>query len=100
MKAFLWIVSMLCLLAWSAGAWLAYAIIDVSGDWASGNADAVTTHPETVEWLSWLARFLSGFGEVAVAVIWAAGALVLVFVPWALGKLLDRNRRPSPPLAP
>ena len=95
MKAFLWIVTSIFIAFWTVSAWIAYAIIDVSGNWASGNADAVTSHPETVETLSWLARVLSGAGEFLVIAIWAIGTLMLAAVPWLLGKLIDRGRRKS-----
>jgi hypothetical protein len=97
LKAFLWIVTSIFIAFWTISAWVAYAVIDVSGNWASGNADAVTSHPETVETLSWLARVLSGTGEFIVIAVWALGTLMMAAVPWLLGKLIDRAR-PKPVL--
>lgn len=54
----LWIAVVL----WSLFAWGAYGLLDVFGDLAVRNADMVSDHPETVEWLSWSLAALRSLG--------------------------------------
>ena len=93
MKVFIWIVAFLFLAPWTGGAWIAYALVDVSGDWMAGNADMLAGDPQIVENLSWLARLLSGAGETIIFIVWALGAAVIAAVAWLFCKLVDRDRR-------
>jgi hypothetical protein len=93
MKAFIWVLTIICLIPWTGGAWLAYGLIDVSGAWISGNADLLAGDPQVVEGLSWLGRLTAGFGETVVAAVWAMGTLIVVAVAWLFTKLVDRDRR-------
>jgi hypothetical protein len=93
MKVFIWILTAICLMPWTGAAWLAYALIDVSGDWMSGNADLLAGDPQMVEWLSWFGRVTAGFGEAVVIAVWAMGTLVVLAIAWLFTKLVDRDRR-------
>ena len=93
MKAVIWMLALLILTPWTGGAWLAWALVDVSGNWLSGNADMFAAEPQVVETVSWLARLLSGAGETFIFVIWAIGAAIVAGFAWALGRLVDRERR-------
>ena len=93
MKIFIWILTAICLTPWTGAAWLAYALIDVSGDWMSGNADLMAGDPQMVEWLSWLGRATAGFGEAVVIAVWAMGTMIVVTIAWLFTKLVDRDRR-------
>src|ERR671918_334348 len=53
MKRLLWGLAWIAVLVWSLFAWGAYGLLDFFGGVAARNADIVTGHPETVEWLSW-----------------------------------------------
>ncbi len=52
MKRLLWILAWIAVAVWSLFAWGAYGLLDFFGGMAARNADIVTGHPETVEWLS------------------------------------------------
>ena len=53
MRRLLWIIAWFAVVIWSLFAWGAYGLLDFFGGVAARNADIVTGHPETVEWLSW-----------------------------------------------
>jgi ABC-type multidrug transport system permease subunit len=93
MKVFIWIAALVFLVPWTGGAWIAYALVDVSGNWMAGNADMLAGDPQIVETLSWLARTLSGAGEFIIFVVWALGAAIVAAVAWLFCRLVDRDRR-------
>lgn len=93
MKIFIWVVALILLVPWSGGAWLAYALVDVSGDWMSGNADMLAAEPQVVETVSWLGRMLAGVGETVIIVVWALGVLSVSAVAWVFCRLVDSNRK-------
>ncbi|MGE0667945.1 MAG: hypothetical protein AB7O49_15420 [Sphingomonadales bacterium] len=93
MKFLIWFLALLILAPWTGGAWLTWALVDFSGNWLSGNADMLAAEPEVVESLSWLARVASGLGETVIIVIWAIGTAIVAGLAWALGRMVDRDRR-------
>lgn len=93
MKIFIWVLAIVLLVPWTGGAWLAYALVDVSGDWMSGNADMVASEPQVVETVSWLGRLVAGVGEAVIIAVWALGTLSVVAIAWLLSWLVGRNRR-------
>ncbi|MEN3977178.1 hypothetical protein [Emcibacter sp. SYSU 3D8] len=93
MKIFIWIVAMIVLVPWSGAVWLSYALVDISGDWVSGNADLLAAEPQVVETVSWLGRTLAGVGETVIIVIWSLGVLSISVIAWGLCRLVDYNRR-------
>jgi hypothetical protein len=90
MRKIMWPVAWLAIAVWSGFAWLVYSLVDWGGQIASSNADAVTTHPETVEWLSWLATFGSGVGEWLVIGVWAVGTLLVLAIGFAGSRLFPK----------
>ncbi len=93
MKIVIWLLALLIIVPWTGGAWLSWALVDVSGNWLSGNADMLAMEPQMVESLSWLARAMSGTGEAIIFVIWAVGTAIVAGLAWALSRLVDRDRR-------
>jgi hypothetical protein len=93
MKILIWVIALIVLTPWTAGAWVAYMLVDVSGHWMSGNADMLVAEPEVVETLSWLARLMAGVGETVIIAVWAIGAASVSLVAWMCGRLVDRQRR-------
>ncbi len=93
MRRVLWIVAWFAVAIWSLFAWGAYGLLDFFGGVAARNADIVTGHPETVEWLSWALMALRGLGLGAIVVVWALVSLLILAVPAVLGLFLGSARR-------
>lgn len=90
MRRLLWVLAWICVALWSLFAWGAYGLFDLFGGVAVRNADIVTGHPETVEWLSWALGVLRSLGLAAIVVVWAVVSLLILAVPAVLGLLLGR----------
>ncbi|MBM6578784.1 hypothetical protein ILT44_01220 [Microvirga sp. BT689] len=93
MKRLLWILAWFAVALWSLFAWGAYGLLDFFGSVAARNADIVTGHPETVEWLSWALMTLRGLGLGAIVFVWGLVSLLILAVPAVLGLFLGSNRR-------
>ena len=93
MKRLLWILAWIAVAIWSLFAWGAYGLLDVFGAFAARNADIVTGHPETVEWLSWTLMTLRSLGLGAIAIVWGLVSLLILAVPALLGLFLGDSRR-------
>ncbi|MBF9197202.1 hypothetical protein [Microvirga terrestris] len=92
MKRLLWVLAWIAVAFWSLFAWGAYGLLDFFGGVAARNADIVTGHPETVEWLSWALMTLRSLGMGAVVVVWALVSLLILAVPAVLGLFLGGSR--------
>lgn len=108
MRRLLWILAWIGVAVWSLFAWGAYGLFDLFGNVAVRNADVVTNHPETVEWLSCALSVLRSLGLAAIIVVWAAISLMILAVPAILGFFFGRpqpdydrmdwgRQRPQPP---
>lgn len=93
MKTVIWLLALLIIAPWTGGAWLTWTLVDVSGNWLSGNADMLAAEPQVVESLSWLARVAAGMGEAIIFIIWAIGTAIIAGLAWALTRLVDSDRR-------
>jgi hypothetical protein len=93
MKRLLWILAWTAVAIWSLFAWGAYGLLDFFGGVAARNADIVTGHPETVEWLSWALMTLRSLGLGAIAIVWGLVSLLILAVPALLSLLLGDSRR-------
>ncbi|KFG67525.1 hypothetical protein [Microvirga sp. BSC39] len=93
MKRLLWVLAWIGVAVWSLFAWGAYGLLDFFGGVAARNADIVTGHPETVEWLSWALMALRGLGLGAIVFVWALVSLLILAVPAVLGLFLGGARR-------
>ncbi|HZH53430.1 MAG TPA: hypothetical protein VEZ16_16310 [Microvirga sp.] len=91
MRRLLWALAWICVALWSLFAWGAYGLFDLFGGVAIRNADIVTGHPETVEWLSWALGVLRGLGLAAIVVVWAVISLLILAVPAILGLFLGHT---------
>lgn len=98
MRRLLWILAWIGVAVWSLFAWGAYGLFDLFGDVAVRNADAVTNHPETVEWLSWALSVLRNLGLAAIVVVWAAISLMILAVPAIIGLFLGRSHHEVRPM--
>jgi len=92
-KRLLWVLAWFAVALWSLFAWGAYGLLDFFGGVAARNADIVTGHPETVEWLSWALMTLRGLGLGAIVFVWGLVSLLILAVPAVLGLLLGGSRR-------
>jgi hypothetical protein len=90
MSKLLWLFVGVAIAIWSGLAWIAYGVVGWGGQVASSNADIVTAHPETVEWLSWLAMFGSGVGEWLVIGLWALGTLIALAIGFVGTRLFPK----------
>ncbi len=93
MKILIWVLTLLVLAPWTGAAWLAHALVDVSGNWMSGNADLLAGDPELVATLSWLGRVLAGVGETVIVIVWGLGTAIIVGIALLFSRLVDRDRR-------
>ena len=95
MRRLLWVLAWIGVAVWSLFAWGAYGLLDFFGGFAVRNADVVTGHPETVEWLSWALAVLRGLGLGAIIFVWGLVSLLILAVPAVLSLLVGRSR-PEP----
>jgi hypothetical protein len=86
----LWILAWIGVAVWSLFAWGAYGLLDLFGGFAARNADVVTNHPETVEWLSWALMTLRSLGLGAILFVWGLVSLLILAVPAVLSFVLSR----------
>ncbi|WP_243371039.1 hypothetical protein [Microvirga solisilvae] len=93
MRKLLWILAWTGVAIWSLFAWGAYGLLDLFGGLAVRNADIVTDHPETVEWLSWALATLRSLGLGAIVFVWASVSLVILAVAALLGRVLSPSRQ-------
>lgn len=94
MRRLLWLLAFVATVLWSFLAWGTYALLGWLGDRLAANADLVTSQPETMVWLSWLAGLLTSLGLAGVVVTWLIGcALILIVV--AVLRLAGRGGRMS-----
>jgi hypothetical protein len=91
MRRALWVLAWIGVAIWSLFAWGAYGLLDLFGGVAVRNADMVTDHPETVEWLSWALATLRSLGLGAIVVVWGLVSLLILAVPAVLGLVLGRS---------
>lgn len=78
MRALIALGALVGLALWSGLAWLAHGLVDQAGAFATRHADKVTSHPETVEWLSWAAGLSGDLGGWVVLGVWALGSIAIV----------------------
>ena len=97
MRRLLWVLAWISVAIWSLFAWGAYGLFDLFGGVAVRNADMVTNHPESVEWLAWALAVIRSLGLTAIVVVWAAISLMILAVPAVLGLFLGR---PNPGRSP
>ena len=93
MKRLLWAFAWIAVALWSLFAWGAYGLLDFFGGVAARNADIVTGHPESVEWLSWALMTLRGLGLGAIVFVWGLVSLLILAVPAVLSLFLGGSRR-------
>jgi hypothetical protein len=93
MRRLLWVFAWIAVAFWSLFAWGAYGLLDFFGGVAARNADIVTGHPESVEWLSWALMTLRGLGLGAIVFVWGLVSLLILAVPAVLGLFLGGSRR-------
>lgn len=91
MRRVVWVLAWIGVAIWSLFAWGAYGLLGFFGDIAVRNADIVTRHPETVEWLSWALATLRGLGLAAVIIVWGLVSLLILGVAAILGYVLGRS---------
>lgn len=90
MRRLLWVLAWIGVALWSLFAWGAYGLLDFFGNVAVRNADIVSDHPETVEFLSWAFATLQGLGLAAVVVVWGVVSLLILAIPAVVGFVLGR----------
>jgi hypothetical protein len=95
MRRLLWVMAWIAVAVWSLFAWGAYGLLDFFGGVAARNADIVTGHPESVEWLSWIFTVLRSLGLGAVVFVWGLVSLLILAVPAVLSLFLGRSH-PQP----
>ncbi|WP_293865759.1 hypothetical protein [uncultured Alsobacter sp.] len=100
MKVVIWLLAAAVFGLWSLFSWGAHSLIGWAGQTGARNADWLTGHPETVEWLSWGAATFGSLGEGVVVVTWAIGSLVIAAGAVAANALWLRwrNRRGGRPM--
>ncbi len=92
MRRLLWVVAWCGVALWSLFAWGAYGLLDFFGGFAVRNADIVTSHPETVEWLSWALAVVRSLGLGAIVLVWGFVSLLILALPAVLSFILGRSQ--------
>ena len=90
MTRLLWFFAWVAVAIWSLVAWSAYGLVDLFGGLAQRNADVVTGHPESVEWLAWTLGWLQSLGQTAIMAVWLMVSLAILAVPFILSRLAGR----------
>ncbi|MBZ6078343.1 hypothetical protein [Microvirga puerhi] len=98
MKRFVWLIALILVSFWSLLAWGAYGLIDLFGSTAARHADVVSSHPGTVEWLSWSLGALRNLGLAAIVFVWAVVAVFILAVPTTVSFILGKAFRPVEPM--
>jgi hypothetical protein len=91
----LWAFAWVGVAIWSLFCWAAYGMVDLFGGLAARNADAITSHPETVEWLFWTFDVLRRLGLTTIVGIWGLVSLAMLAVPWLLARVGRRSVEPT-----
>lgn len=98
MRKLIWGGTWFMLALWSLLAWASHSLVEWAGQVAARNSDMVTMHPETVEWLSWIANVAGVAGGTIVIVIWAIGCALALGLATVLSWIVGRgetNRLPT-----
>jgi hypothetical protein len=93
MTRVLWIFALMAASVWTLLAWGVYGLINFFGDAAARNAGVVTSHPTSVEWISWGFHALRNAGLAAVVLVWGLVSVVILAVPTLLSIALGRGRK-------
>ena len=88
MRISVWVAAIIALAVWSLLAWVGHALLDWSSDWASANADKISSVPEIVEWVSWGFRSLGNASEIVVVIVWAIGAILIIGLAGLVSRFL------------
>lgn len=96
MRKVVWALAWISVAVWSLFAWGAYGLLDFFGNVAARNADIVTGHPETVEWLSWALATLRSLGLGAIVFVWGAISLVILAVAALIARVVSPARTARP----
>ncbi|WP_210485135.1 hypothetical protein [Microvirga antarctica] len=99
MTRLIWIFASLGVAIWTLVAWGVYGLIGLFGDLLARNADVVTSHPGTVEWLSWGLSAIRNVGLAAVVFVWGLVSLLILAVPTLLSVAAGTLGRRGGPLA-
>lgn len=99
MRRILWFGAWTAVAIWSLFALLAYNLLDFAGGVAMRNADALSTDPETVEWIWRVFSWMRGLSTSIALVVWGVVSLAILSVPWFLDRVIGRaeTRYPGPP---
>lgn len=97
----LWVGGLLALLLWSLGAWLVGLLFSGSGEFLQQQAAAwATYHPEVELVVSTGTAWMGHFGTAALWILWALGALLIIFGTWLAVQGLRALQRGMQRVAP
>jgi len=91
-----WIVAWIAVAIWSLFAFSAYGLIDLVGGLLARNADSLASDPSAVEWLFRILNGLKSIGLTAVLLVWGVVSLLVLAIPWGLGRLGRMTVQPQP----
>jgi hypothetical protein len=100
MRRLLWALAWTGVAFWSLFAFAAYGLVDLFGGLAARNADMVSGHPETVEWVFWFFSSLRSLGTTLILLVWGLVSLCILAVPWMLDRVAARAPTPARPVPP
>jgi hypothetical protein len=66
-----------------------YALLDMSAEWMTQNADLVSNHPDITGWLVWGLDLVRDVGVVVVLGVWAFISIAIILVAC----LIQRGRK-------
>lgn len=89
MTKLIWILAVIAVAIWTLLSVGSYALLDVSAEWMTKNADVVSNHPDITGWLVWGLDLVRDIGVVVVIGVWAFVSIAIIVVAW----LIQRGRK-------
>ena len=89
MNKLTWTIAIFVIAIWSLLSIGGYALLNVSAEWMTQNADLVSKHPDVTGWLVWGLDLLRDIGVFVVISVWALVSLVIVVIV----SLFQRSRK-------
>ena len=93
MRRAVWLLGWIGVAIWSLTCAIFYGVVNVIGGWAVRNADMVSSDPQVVEWTWRVLSAVHSLSTGAVLVGWGLVSLMILAVPWLLGRLAGSEAR-------
>lgn len=89
MTKLVWALAIIAVAIWTLLSVGGYALLDVSAEWMTQNADVVSNHPDITGWLAWGLDLVRDVGVFVVVGVWAFVSITIILAAW----LIQRGRK-------